>query len=203
MHAEVVGSFLLDAAGRPYALLGISRDVSERRRAENELRAANEQLRRQLVEIEQLQVALKEQTIRDSLTGCFNRRYLTLFELQQSDPGWAALVIDLDQFKRINDAHGHERGDQVLRDFASFLRQHLPADGALVRSGGDEFILLLSTPEALPAKQLMQQLERHRDDASCAFSVGLALRQGRESLISTIARADRSMYGSKDQRRQG
>ncbi|MCB1626511.1 MAG: GGDEF domain-containing protein [Xanthomonadales bacterium] len=174
-------------------------------------RAFGEDSERRLVLMQALDVTdqveqaeeLRSMALRDPLTGCFNRRYLTLFELQQSDPGWATLVIDLDQFKRINDAHGHEHGDQVLRDFASFLRQHLPADGALVRSGGDEFILLLSAPEALPAKQLMQQLERHRDDASCAFSVGLALRQGRESLISTIARADRSMYGSKDQRRQG
>jgi PAS domain S-box-containing protein len=76
IHAEVAGTFLLDTEGHPYALLGISRNITDRRRAEDELRKANDILRKQLDEIEQLQVALKEQTIRDSLTGCFNRRYL-------------------------------------------------------------------------------------------------------------------------------
>ena len=149
IHAEVVGSFLLDAAGRPYALLGISRDVSERRRAENELRAANEQLRRQLVEIEQLQVALKEQTIRDSLTGCFNRRYLDetlereLSRSRREGYPLALVILDLDFFKRINDTYGHLAGDRALVVLAETLRADIRQEDVLCRYGGEEFVVLM------------------------------------------------------------
>ena len=149
IHAEVVGSFLLDAAGQPYALLGISRDISERRRAENELRSANEQLRRQLVEIEQLQVALKEQAIRDSLTGCFNRRYLDetlereLSRSRREGYPLALVILDLDFFKQINDTYGHLAGDRALVVLAETLRADIRQEDVLCRYGGEEFVILM------------------------------------------------------------
>ncbi|MFN4326070.1 MAG: diguanylate cyclase [Azonexus sp.] len=149
IHAEVVGSFLLDTAGQPYALLGVSRDISERRWAESELRAVNEQLRRQLVEIEQLQVALREQTIRDCLTGCFNRRYLDetlereLSRARREGYPLALVILDLDFFKRINDTYGHLAGDRALVVLAETLRADIRQEDVLCRYGGEEFVVLM------------------------------------------------------------
>ncbi len=144
---------------------------------------------------------LRSMALHDPLTGCFNRRYLNLFELQQREQGWTAVVIDLDQFKQVNDERGHDYGDQVLRDFGSFLKTQARSVDAVVRSGGDEFVLLLPQPDPEAARSLLHRLQQHAATASSAFSMGFAVRNGNESLASTIDRADRSMYRHKDRRR--
>jgi diguanylate cyclase (GGDEF)-like protein/PAS domain S-box-containing protein len=144
---------------------------------------------------------LRSMALHDPLTGCLNRRYLKLFELQQREQGWTAVVIDLDQFKQVNDERGHDYGDQVLRDFGAFLKAQARSVDAVVRSGGDEFVLLLPQPDPEAARALLHRLQQHATTASSAFSMGFAVRNGNESLASTIDRADRSMYGHKDRRR--
>jgi PAS domain S-box-containing protein len=124
--AEVMASFLLDDAGQPVAVLGISRSNAERRAAEAQLLAINERQRQQLDEIRQLQEALQEQAVRDSLTGCFNRRYLDetlereLWRARREGYPLAVVILDLDHFKQINDTYGHLAGDEVLRVLAEY-----------------------------------------------------------------------------------
>jgi diguanylate cyclase (GGDEF)-like protein/PAS domain S-box-containing protein len=165
IHAEVAGTFLLDAQGQPYALLGISRDISERRRAEHELRQANEMLRRQLDEIEKLQGALKEQTIRDSLTGCFNRRYLDetlereLSRSRREGYPLSLVIIDLDFFKQINDTYGHLAGDRALIVLAETLRADIRHEDVLCRYGGEEFVILMPR---MPLDKAVERAESWR-----------------------------------------
>jgi diguanylate cyclase (GGDEF)-like protein/PAS domain S-box-containing protein len=165
IHAEVAGTFLLDAQGQPYALLGISRDISERRRAEHELRQANETLRRQLEEIEKLQGALKEQTIRDSLTGCFNRRYLDetlereLSRSRREGYPLSLVIIDLDFFKQINDTYGHLAGDRALIVLAETLRADIRHEDVLCRYGGEEFVILMPR---MPLDKAVERAESWR-----------------------------------------
>lgn len=147
--AEVMASFLLDEAGQPVAVLGISRSNAERRAAEAQLREANERLRQQLDEIGKLQEALREQAIRDSLTGCFNRRYLDetlereLWRARREGYPLAVVILDLDHFKQINDSYGHLAGDEVLRVLADRLRADIRHEDVLCRYGGEEFIVLM------------------------------------------------------------
>lgn len=149
IHAEVVGSFLLDAESKPYALLGISRDISERHKAARKLHEANDKLRKQLDEIEQLQVALQEQAIRDSLTGCFNRRYLDetlereLSRSRREGYPLSLVILDLDHFKQINDTYGHLAGDRALTVLAETLRADIRHEDVLCRYGGEEFVILM------------------------------------------------------------
>ena len=165
IHAEVAGTFLLDAQGQPYALLGISRDISERRRAEHELRQANETLRRQLDEIEKLQGALKEQTIRDSLTGCFNRRYLDetlereLSRSRREGYPLSLVILDLDFFKQINDTYGHLAGDRALIVLAETLRADIRHEDVLCRYGGEEFVILMPR---MPLDKAVERAESWR-----------------------------------------
>jgi len=142
--------------------------------------------------------ALRAQALNDALTGCYNRRYLEQFESRASaQTRWAVVNIDLDGFKQVNDRHGHERGDAVLREFAQFLRQQVRDVDAVVRVGGDEFLILL--PEAQPASldALLQRLHDAQSAAPCRYSTGSALREGNESLDATLGRADAQMYARR------
>lgn len=147
--SEVVASFLLDSSGKPKALLGIARDNSERRRVEAQLRSANDTLRQQIEENEKLQLALKEQAVRDSLTGCFNRRYLDetlereLWRSRREGFPLAVVILDLDYFKQINDTYGHLAGDRALVVLSETLRADIRHEDVLCRYGGEEFVILM------------------------------------------------------------
>jgi len=129
-------------------LTGIN-DISERKRLESSLKAANDALRRHVSEIEELQHGLREQAVRDPLTGLFNRRYLdstlpgTLSHLQALQRPIGVIMLDADHFKQINDKHGHLTGDMVLATLGQYLRSHFRSDDIVCRYGGEEFIVVL------------------------------------------------------------
>lgn len=95
---------------------------------------------------------LREQAITDPLTGLYNRRYLWEFlrrewiRAKRKDNTLAVIMIDIDHFKRVNDAHGHEAGDFVLTAIAGLLRNKIRTSDIVCRYGGEEFALVL--PEA-------------------------------------------------------
>ncbi len=142
--------------------------------------------------------ALHEQSMRDALTGSYNRRHLERFE--NDHPGrrtWAAITVDLDHFKQINDQLGHDRGDQVLIEFATFLTERVRFGDAVVRLGGDEFLVLLADADQHTLEATAERLQADAGDAPCAFTLGGALRQPGETLGATISRADAAMYAHR------
>jgi diguanylate cyclase (GGDEF)-like protein/PAS domain S-box-containing protein len=141
---------------------------------------------------------LHEQSVRDALTGSYNRRHLDKFEAgHPPSENWAAISVDLDHFKQVNDSQGHDRGDQVLIEVAQFLFDRVRSDDAVVRLGGDEFVVLLARVDAETLLATAERLTSEADAAPCAFSIGTALREGDESLAATIARADADMYAAR------
>ncbi len=146
---EVVASYLFDGDGVPRQMLGITRDVSERKRAEQALRESNRQLQLRLDEIGRLQSALQEQAVRDGLTGLFNRRYLDgildreVSRARREGSPLALVMLDIDHFKRVNDTYGHQAGDEVLRVLAATLQADIRAEDTACRYGGEEFLILL------------------------------------------------------------
>jgi diguanylate cyclase (GGDEF)-like protein/PAS domain S-box-containing protein len=96
-----------------------------------------------------LREALRNQSIRDPLTGLFNRRYLEetlereVRRATRSEQALGVIMLDLDHFKRFNDTYGHEAGDTVLRQTASFLANSVRAEDIVCRFGGEEFIVIL------------------------------------------------------------
>lgn len=97
----------------------------------------------------QLREQLREQSIRDPLTGLFNRRYMeeTLKrELQRANRYQypiGVVMLDIDHFKQFNDTWGHDGGDAVLRAIGLFLQEHIRGSDVACRYGGEEFILIL------------------------------------------------------------
>jgi diguanylate cyclase (GGDEF)-like protein len=96
-----------------------------------------------------LREALRTQSIRDPLTGLFNRRYLEeMMEREtrravRAEHGLGVLILDLDHFKKFNDTYGHDAGDTVLREVASFLTKSVRAEDIVCRFGGEEFVVIL------------------------------------------------------------
>jgi diguanylate cyclase (GGDEF)-like protein len=164
---------------------------------------------------EQFQREMFERTVRDPLTGLYNRTYFLSKFGELADKGalrglgTAVLMLDIDHFKRINDAHGHEVGDAVLREVAGVLRQATRADDLVARYGGEEFVVAL--PVAAP-DQATERAERVRSTlASKRIMVGgIALRvtaslglafnpPGRPRSVSAlIATADHGLYQAKN-----
>lgn len=140
---------LRDTAGNIIGFHGVTRDITEQKRHRTKLLQVNEQLVRQLHEIQELQSRLQEQAIRDALTGLFNRRYLdeTLpRELSRAkrDGYWLSLImVDIDHFKQVNDTYGHSAGDEVIRSLGAILRQGTREGDIACRYGGEEFIVAL------------------------------------------------------------
>lgn len=215
--SEVMGSFLLDADGRPSALLGVSRDITERRNSEAQLQQANSRLRSQLDEIQRLQAALQEQAIRDSLTGCFNRRYLDetlareLARARRERTPLSLLMIDLDHFKQINDAHGHAVGDEALKELARTLRDRVRDEDVLCRFGGEEFVILMPRMPLAVARERAEQW-RHLigeirlpfDDGLLHFtaSIGLAVYPEHGDSVEELTQAaDLALYLAKHEGR--
>ena len=137
---------------------GVVTDTTERNQAERALRDANALLENRLVEIEQLQEKLREQTIRDYLTGLFNRRYLDetiereLARAKRDRFQLSVVMIDIDHFKSINDTYGHEAGDTVLIELGVLLNKYSRTSDIACRHGGDEFVIVM--PNASPEDAL-------------------------------------------------
>ncbi len=149
-----------------------------------------------------LETQLVEQSIRDPLTGCYNRRWLPQFEQRAQECGWGCIAIDIDHFKAYNDRHGHHAGDAVLVKLSRLLMRHARAEEGVVRMGGDEFTVLLLGADQKTTGAVSRRLQRAgASQAPLPFSMGWAVREHGETLEKTLARADRNMFAIRVRRR--
>jgi len=159
---------------------------------------------------------LQELAVRDYLTGCFNRRYfmeILQIELKKSlryDKSFGCIMLDVDNFKRVNDTWGHPYGDEVLKKVADIIRDNLRESDIIGRYGGEEFIALL--PNIILKKELEQICERIRkkvektffkfneDTVNVTVSIGARLCEGKKNSSDAdaiIADIDRALYKAK------
>ena len=153
--------------------------------------------------------ALEQQTITDPLTGAFNRRHMheTLATAVERHRRWgdpaSLLLLDVDQFKSLNDAAGHAQGDRVLQAIAALVQKRLRRIDALFRLGGDEFVVLLAGAWLPDARDIAEQLRSAVDAArldgrrDVSISVGVAGLQYGESADDWLAAADAALYAAK------
>jgi len=186
-------------------------------RHNNEVYSAQEQVRLAEQKIQTLKLELehlRELVHTDPMTGIFNRRGLDTVYLREAaradrnENVLCAVVIDLDNFKHINDTYGHQFGDEVLIQFAKTARQTLRPSDVIARFGGEEFVILLPDTPAESAVWVMQRLQNNFTKAnlqpaggcpvSITFSGGLAIRRLQENQNSLIKRADEALYQAKE-----
>ncbi|MGM1061068.1 GGDEF domain-containing protein [Saccharothrix sp. Mg75] len=130
-----------------------------------------EQLRREVDRLRREHAEAREQSLRDSLTDSYNRRYLDerlvdmVAERGTAASGLAIALIDLDWFKQVNDTFGHVLGDRVLQRVVELLQEELPEGAFCARYGGEEFVLVLPDVEAVTAIGVAEaarlRVERH------------------------------------------
>ncbi|MBN1454098.1 MAG: diguanylate cyclase [Anaerolineales bacterium] len=117
--------------------------------AQDRLHLANDELKRQLEEITKLEKQVREQAIRDALTGLYNRHHLSeVLDIEFSyakrkKHSIAFMLMDLDHFKNINDVYGHQAGDQALKAATTVIREQIRRSDVAFRYGGEEFLVIL------------------------------------------------------------
>ncbi|HQU36124.1 MAG TPA: diguanylate cyclase [Anaerolineales bacterium] len=192
----------------------VFRDITERKEVEKRLRDANFRLKSQLIEIGILQSQLREQAVRDSLTGLFNRRYLEetldreLARAARESYPVSIIMIDIDHFKQINDTYGHEAGDIMLKALGGMLMTHSRRGDFACRYGGEEFLIVMpnmarsNVQERAAAlrqslKALMVRYGNHTLTAT--YSMGIASYPANgDTRESFLRAADMAMYAAKN-----
>ena len=197
-----------------------SDDQSDAVQLLSEIVQANEQLQHRLDDAE---TTLKNQAVEvsaylseartDSLTGLANRRAFdnelekNAATCQRQDAPISVVMIDVDQFKTLNDRFGHLAGDQILVDIAPVLQTIFDTDGFVARFGGDEFAVILPSTETDDAVQLtelarqnVEELELVYDDSDVGATVSCGVAQARanEPLGDLLKRSDEALYAAKE-----
>ncbi|MFW5825590.1 MAG: diguanylate cyclase, partial [Marinobacter sp.] len=181
-----------------------------------ELKETEAHLREQLASNEALREALKEESIRDPLTGLYNRRWLDeVLEreipraLREKQP-LTFCIIDLDHFKQVNDNWGHDAGDRILVTLARLLQEGSRKQDVAARFGGEEFVLVLPGLDGERAREVVERLKSRFGEqdfgpdgpANLTFSAGLACVPAHACDRETLLRlADRALYRAKDEGR--
>ena len=208
--------------------LGIIQDITAQKNTEAELMEARdsleakvaerteelvktvEQLRNEVEEREKIAVELKFHANHDSLTGlpslrlCKDRLERSLAESRRNKQMSAVMFIDLDGFKLINDTHGHECGDIVLKTTADRIRAEIRETDTVARIGGDEFLVILSNMSDISITQrvagkLVEQISKgityHSEEIEVGASIGIAIYPDDGTTPEEmIQQADKAMY---------
>lgn len=161
-----------------------------------------------------LREALKHESMHDPLTGLFNRRYMheslkrEISRARRQGQPVGVIMIDIDHFKQFNDAYGHEAGDRVLKELASFLRTNIRNSDIACRYGGEELLLILPDASLVDTQHRAEQLRegvkqlrvryRHQNLSSITISLGVACcpQQGLTG-EAVIQAADMALYRAK------
>lgn len=156
-----------------------------------------------------------EMAITDALTGLFNRRYmethLAALVEQAANRGKpiALMVLDIDYFKSINDSHGHDAGDDVLREFALRVRKSIRNIDLACRYGGEEFVIVMPETDMAVATMVAERLRRRiasepfsvqqgSSSLEVTISIGLAaLAEPDDNAAAVLKRADQALYRAK------
>ena len=223
LEAYIGGPILVD--GERYGTLNFSRPEPTRPLGRDDLEMVRVLAqwvgheiarRRDLDALNAARTELARVAITDALTGAFNRRHAQ--EVLEREIERAArygrplsvVLFDLDHFKSINDTHGHNWGDQVLKSFVLCALESLRTSDVLARWGGEEFIAILpeTTPEqaAVVADRIRCRLAESQwvtpgGPLVATTSAGIAATRGREAVSGLVHRADQALYAAKEQGR--
>ncbi len=214
---------IMDVGGRlGKRFIGVTFNIDDRKRREEELAAANKRLAEQNAELDRMNAALQMLATTDALTGLANRRLLIETGEKECRRGprlgqpLSLLILDIDHFKCVNDSWGHPVGDRVLCAIADLCRGRFrQGTDVVARIGGEEFAILMPATPYDEAKRvadwLREAIARQRMDiaadvtVACTASIGVASLSAKHGQASDAAwdfghllvSADRALYQAK------
>ncbi len=188
---EVVVSAIADGQGRLKEFVGISRDITERKKIEEKL---------------------KYRSTHDSQTDLYNRAYFDA-EIERIADGRhfpvSFITIDLDGLKHINDTLGHDAGDQLIKAAAQILRASFRAEDMIARVGGDEFVAVLTKSDTAAINTAIARIRdctnsynRNHPDLHVSMSLGGATAAQKEEISVALKQSDKLMYADKTARKK-
>ncbi|HAJ26864.1 MAG TPA: hypothetical protein DCG53_06400 [Syntrophus sp. (in: bacteria)] len=208
---------IYDEQGAIVGTFGISRDITDRKLAEDNLRLQANRLQNQIEEINILQEQLTDQATHDTLTGLFNRRKMDqvlsqqLSDCQRLKQTFCIVILDIDQFKRINDEYGHQIGDVFLKEYGKCILESTRADDFSCRLGGDEILMAfqkmtidgaVKKADSIRQKLGAISVQREGQQISTTVSIGIAsYPTNGNSINELIAQADEALYLAKEKGR--
>ncbi|MCG5516578.1 diguanylate cyclase [Ectothiorhodospira sp. 9100] len=161
-----------------------------------------------------LMASLRESTLKDAMTGLHNRRFLEEYseslvaQCKRRQTPMTLMMLDLDYFKTVNDTHGHDVGDEILRELASIFQAHLRESDLVIRYGGEEFIIILLDTGAeaaiAVANKIRLAVEAHPfkvagSDLHKTLSIGLAAYpDDAQAFWQVLKYADVALYAAKE-----
>lgn len=210
--ATLVGATAADLTDESRLVLAFTAMLAAMYFMASEVTALRRAFERRRLRLDAAMQKLADLAMRDDLTGLYNRRYIMEVLARQkalADRGHVGFTLcycDLDHFKRVNDRFGHQRGDDVLREFGNLAGQAVRSVDFVGRFGGEEFVLVLVDADAEEARQVAERLGEHtrglkvdpnHPDYRLSVSVGIAEFRPGESIEDVIQRADRALYRAK------
>jgi diguanylate cyclase (GGDEF)-like protein len=197
-------------------LIRAGRTFESLQRSQEENLALLQALTEKNAELERSNEALWDKATHDGLTGVYNYRYLEealsleVVRSARSRHPFSVVMMDLDSFKKLNDAHGHQVGDSVLRGVAEILLARLRKSDLVARYGGEEFVALLPETTADDGLKVAEELRaaiaghrfpdaegRPRVVATASFGVSMFPDDGTEPSI-LVRKADQALYAAKE-----
>ena len=194
----------------------LEQEIQKRSR---ELIKTNQRLSIQTSELEKAKKELTLQAITDPLTQLYNRRYFAdiaskaFFNAVRYEQALAIIMLDIDEFKKINDVYGHHTGDQVIARCARLLTEFSRKSDTVARYGGEEFIILVPQTSLSEVQSLAQRIKQEvnnicivlKDDSVVTFSISIGIAQIEKNqdhnIQDIIQRADQALYKAKQQGR--
>ena len=177
------------------------------------IQAEEKKTKRLMEELKNKNQELEMLAIIDPLTGCYNRRFLydscqgMVEEYSSGHIPFSLMMIDIDHFKKINDAYGHDAGDDILRVLSNTIRQTIRLHDLFIRYGGEEFIVVLPDCDEAIGREIAERIRKNieecktRDNIRFTVSIGFALLKEDDDLDTLINRADANMYMAKNKGR--
>lgn len=204
-----VNSSILRENEKPFGMIYVIRDITERKKDQERLQNSRDEIEQINSELLKTNALLQEKSIRDSLTGLYNHQHINeLLEIEiqdaeQHSSNLCVMMLDIDNFKRVNDTFGHQIGDTVLVTVSKLMQQNINANDFVGRYGGEEFIIILTDNTLEEAYQIADKIRRSveeynfkREGLKVTISIGLS-KYNSESVKSFVNRADTLLYQAK------
>lgn len=189
LYFEIKKNAVRDENGKIIGIVGIVDDVTERVRLEKKV---------------------EELSLIDSLTGVYNRNFLN-HKIEEKKAKlklpFTVIMSDCNYLKKVNDLYGHEYGDVLLRIVATTIKEELPEECAVVRMGGDEFMILCNNMAEYEANILIEKIQnslqqKSKNKIPLSIAMGsYTIEKGEVSLKKAYSEADKNMYANKKKNR--